>query len=83
MWLSSSAFTSLFLRPCSDGILQCFVLSPDRCFRGSGDLFRVECVGGENALLAKANVSSASIAKDVGYMMNSYKTMGSIDVRLK
>ena len=37
----------------------------------------------QNALLAKANVSSASIAKDVGYMMNSYKTMGSIDVRLK
>jgi hypothetical protein len=37
----------------------------------------------QNALLAKANVSSASIAKDVGYMVNSYKTMGSIDVRLK
>ena len=56
---------------------------PTAVLEGRGICFKLNVSGGENALLAKANVSSASIAKDVGYMVNSYKTMGSIDVRLK
>ena len=35
-------------------------------------------IAAQNALLAKANVSSASIAKDVGYMVDRYKLYGSL-----